>query len=57
MSVARGMTNNNWGDFLYVSSDSAVYYGSNIAATIDYEEKVTRKWNNDYVNSFSSSLE
>jgi len=61
LSIDREMATINWGELVYVNTEALVYSDSNssisIHATVDYQEKVTRKISNEYVYSFSSSLE
>jgi len=56
VSVARDMSVMNWEKTIHVSIDKAITRGSKIMATIDYDERVVRTWQNGYINYFTSSL-
>jgi len=56
VSVAREMSVMNWEKTIHVSIDKAIARGSKIRATVDYDERVVRTWQNGYINYFTSSL-
>lgn len=56
VAVAREMTDTYWGELVYVPIEDALSKGSNINSHIDFDEKVTHRYQSDDVHSFSSSL-
>jgi len=57
VAVNRDVTFTGWINLVEVSTEDALDSGSNVTATIDYDEKVTRTWTNGDEHLFSTSLE
>jgi len=57
VALNRGATTFRCGNLVEVSTEIALDHGSNVTATISYDEKVTQTWTNGDDHSFSTSLE
>jgi len=57
LSVEKQMTPQYWGDWVYVSMEDALTTDLSYLSIIDFQERVIRKYGNEYAHVFSTSLE